>query len=470
MKKWIAIVALLLPMTVWAYDFSVVVPGGQTLYFDSVVGGATVVCPHSSGIPTNPWGAFTKPTGDLVVPSTVVYNNHSYTITSISSFAFYGCDSLISVTIETGIATIGNSAFSYCSRLQTVSLPNTIASIGSQTFGNCNALQDVWITATNPPATASGAFFQTILTNSTLHVPCMSQTAYSTITPWNNFGTIDTANCTLNLTTGTNDPLRGTVTGAGAYPYGTVVMLNAIANTGYDFICWNDGDTLNPRIVSLTNDLHFKAMFFGLRHDTILLASHADTTFIHDTLTLRDTVTLHDTMVVTVAGADTVWRGDTIFAHDTLWRVDTVYPTFYRLRVLTQDATQGIGVGNAMLPAGSEVEICGLPLEGYSFTRWNDGVTENPRHVSLSGNLTYTAEFEHLSAENVPSSDWDLTVDGRTVTVACARGELIEVYDAAGRQLTSMHSKQQQTLLSMPSAGVFIVRVGDFGGRKVMVE
>ena len=37
--------------------------------------------------------------------------------------------------------------------------------------------------------------------------------------------------------------------------------MSAIANEGYEFTAWNDGNTENPRTVSLTSDTAFVAIF-----------------------------------------------------------------------------------------------------------------------------------------------------------------------------------------------------------------
>ena len=87
--------------TALAYDFSAVARSGQTLYYNIVDGYAEVVSPTSSSYVT----------GDLVIPSTVTYNDVSYTVTSIGNYAFYGCSGLTSVTIPDGVTSIGDYAF-----------------------------------------------------------------------------------------------------------------------------------------------------------------------------------------------------------------------------------------------------------------------------------------------------------------------------------------------------------------------
>jgi hypothetical protein len=54
---------------------------------------------------------------------------------------------------------------------------------------------------------------------------------------------------------------NGTVTGSGTYDYGTEVTIEAIANEGYRFVQWSDGNTENPRTIVVTEDVELKAEF-----------------------------------------------------------------------------------------------------------------------------------------------------------------------------------------------------------------
>lgn len=59
----------------------------------------------------------------------------------------------------------------------------------------------------------------------------------------------------------TNDENKGTVSGAGAYNYGTEVTLTATPKTGYKLLYWSDRSTENPRNITMTKNEAISAYF-----------------------------------------------------------------------------------------------------------------------------------------------------------------------------------------------------------------
>lgn len=130
-----------------------------------------------------------------------------------------------------------------------------------------------------------------------------------------------------------------------------------------------------------------------------------DTVYIlvHDTLTrtLTDTLTLwvHDTLTLT--------HHDTVFSHlsDTLFYavIDTVLvpiydttpysPELHEVAVLPNETRRGLTSGSGVFLEGTELEIAAIPLPGYRFANWMDGNDDNPRTITVSSDLFYSAHF-----------------------------------------------------------------------------
>ena len=64
---------------------------------------------------------------------------------SVTSIYFYSCSSLTSVTIPDSVTSIGGSAFYNCSSLTSVTIPDSVTSIGGSAFYNCSSLTSVTI-------------------------------------------------------------------------------------------------------------------------------------------------------------------------------------------------------------------------------------------------------------------------------------------------------------------------------------
>ena len=59
----------------------------------------------------------TNASGDRVIPSSIIYDSKSYTVTTIGDSTFSGCDSLTSIEIPNSVTSIGSYAFNDCNSL-----------------------------------------------------------------------------------------------------------------------------------------------------------------------------------------------------------------------------------------------------------------------------------------------------------------------------------------------------------------
>jgi hypothetical protein len=138
----------------------------------------------------------------------------------------------------------------------------------------------------------------------------------------------------FHVTLTANNPNMGTVTGEGDYAANSSATIAAIPNQGYRFIQWNDGNIENPRTITVTQDTSFIATF------------------------------------------------------------DVVAQGIYRVTVLSGDQARGIVTGSGDYAANSSTTIGAIAYAGYRFAQWNDGNADNPRTITVTQDITYTAMFE----------------------------------------------------------------------------
>ena len=214
---------------------------------------------------------------------------------------------------------------------------------------------------------------------------------------------------TYTITAISANDAMGTVTGGGTYNAGTTVQLIANPAANHHFVSWNDGNTSNPRYITVTGNATFIASF----------------------------------------------------------AVDQ-----YQIDVFSSNDAMGTATGSGTYNYGSVVQIRANPYTGYEFIYWNDGNTENPRDITVLGNMTYVASFQpqtgindnDLSAISVYSHD-------HQIVVCHAEGECIEIYDMLGKRIAYDAVNTQETRqFTISTKGVYLVRVGDTFYKKVVVK
>ncbi|WP_133241452.1 InlB B-repeat-containing protein [Balneicella halophila] len=136
--------------------------------------------------------------------------------------------------------------------------------------------------------------------------------------------------------------------------------VEAVANSGYEFVKWSDGRTENPRIdINVVESLAVEALF---------------------------------SQVATIELNYTVGEGGT----------------------LSGTTTQEVNSGDS----GTPVEA--LPNIGYKFVQWSDGVTDNPRiDKDVTGEISVVAKFELETYSVVYDTDGNGIISGnKTQTVS----------------------------------------------------
>ena len=203
-----------------------------------------------------------------------------------------------------------------------------------------------------------------------------------------------------------NNDDYGTVIGGGTYPKNTEITIYAIPNANCNFISWNDGNTENPRYVTVTNNAVYIANF-----EPLLVQYTINVLSANETMgTANGSGTYNNGEQVTIsATANTGYRftqwqdGNTANPRTITVTGDATYiASFeagqqYTISVMSANETQGTASGGGTFYEGEQVTISAIPNEGFVFVNWQDNNTENPRTITVTGNATYIASFSDIS-------------------------------------------------------------------------
>ena len=179
-------------------------------------------------------------------------------VTSIGDRAFRDCSSLTSVTIGNSVTSIGDDAFRDCSSLTSVTIPESVTSIGSNAFRDCSSLTSITCEATTPPTLGSNVFYG-VSTSIPIYVPCGSENIYKAAYDWKEFTNIQEPQVEYAIQVSTSNSQMGTA----IVNYNSCAgnQISATPNIGYHFVQWSDGNTDNPRTLTLTQDTVLTAEF-----------------------------------------------------------------------------------------------------------------------------------------------------------------------------------------------------------------
>ena len=377
-----------------------------------------------------PWGAKTL---NGYVNNGLVYYDSSMTILT----GFDGNDS--SITIPNSVTHIGDYAFNYCYNLTSITIPGSVDSIGNYAFYYCNNLTEIYSLAAVPPVLSYNSTFYHVGVGIPVYVACGAVATYQTTIVWNNFTNIQEIPWpTVSIAENTN----GNVDIVQATCDNHTATINAISNYGYHFTQWNDGDTNNPRTLSLTCDTTLTAFFErNTYHITMLSADEVmGYAIASDTLPLfGDSVTF--TAISNYGYHFTHWNNDIGWtSNPTKQSVsgDATYIAYFdynqyalslNVDTFLHGSVSGAGVYNYL----SENTIEATAAHGYHFSMWSDGNTDNPRTVMLTQDTSLIAYFEKnsytvsaVSNDTVKGTAWgDITtlyLDSITISATANYG------------------------------------------------
>ena len=355
--------------------------------------------------------------GDSVqrIPIYFAYNKSSLTsvnipnsVTSIGNYAFYNCSGLTSVNIPNSVTTIGREAFYGCSGLTSVTI-GSVNTIGPQAFCNCTSIGRIDLKSVTPPTISSNSF-QNVNSAIPVYIPCGSLSNYSSSSWGSRFGNLQESQV-FSLGVAVNDSTMGMA----------LILSNTCANSaiqayaydGYNFVGWSDGSTMNPRVVTLTQDTVFTAIFEA-----------------------------------------NVQR--------------------YTITVMSANNSMGTVSGSGTYEEGTQATITATPAENHHFVSWNDGNTDNPRTITVTGDATYIASFaEDVSidaANELDALTFHPNPTSGTITFNCTDIRKVEIMDAMGRMVATFENSNVIDLSKL-GKGYYAMRITTDNGvaiRKVV--
>ena len=269
-----------------------------------------------------------------------------------------------------------------------------------------------------------------------------------------------------------NDPELGTVTGNGTYPKDTIIEISATPNTGAYFSGWDDGNTDNPRSVTVTQDMTFTAIFTEMQMFTITVRPEfplLGSTYGGGTYPANTVINIGATPNSNFYFSGwqdgnmdnprsiTVTEDAEYIASFSQEPVQTYTVTVYH------DENQGFILGAGRYTAGATASIAAIAADGFVFKKWNDDTTDNPKVVVVDHDIFLAAffesndvaesEFDHLHLYPNPAND-KIHIEG-------FEGEHeILIYNTTGALVKSATiSEGQEIGIGDLPAGLYLVRI-----------
>lgn len=275
------------------------------------------------------------------------------------------------------------------------------------------------------------------------------------------------------ITLDVDSDIHGSVVGGGSFNYLSEQTIIATANYGYHFTAWSDGDTNNPRTITLTQDTGFTALFAKNQY-TLTLQSDDVThgsvigggVFDYlDTVAIEATAVEHYHFVLWNDGNTDNPRQYVLIGNDTLiaiFAIDT-----HHVSVESCNIAFGSVEGSGDFEYGTPATVTATAYSGYQFVRWSNGDTHNPYTFAVLQDTTLVAIFEAETQgiDDVIADAVNVYTLGGQIVVETNLKDEISIYDIVGRKVDG----GRKTRFDVPASGVYLVKIGTMPTQKVVV-
>ena len=333
--------------------------------------------------------AFTTPMRMLYIGENVSDIQGDFNITSLDTLN-YNAHNCLNISFNN----------SYILRLI---IGDNVESMPDNTFVGCS-IYEIVTYAIFPPIIEETVFDETTYSSATVWTPCGFADDYRNDSQWGQFANIRSETTTVfNIEVQSISPENGSVTGTGTYSCETEATITAIANQGYRFLSWNDGNTENPRTIIVTHDSTFTARFENASYWSCDFEGDEIWTFGNDTTgNVQWQIVTPETYPSTLISGDNAYIKPFVFQGDTL--NDT--PGHWAMADLISQSTDLGGPGQVAESSWIEFNNINLieaeqpQITFRQIFRQLNGVETSIR-VSIDGGQTWT---DHIVNEGVESN------------------------------------------------------------------
>ncbi len=310
-----------------------------------------------------------------------------------------------SIEIKEETVSISPSAFKNCTGLTSVTIGNSVTEIGDKAFSGCTGLTKVYTLAPTPPSIGNGTF--DCYSRATLYTPQESKATYQQADGWKEFSRIGYP-CILSIPS-VNEEGGSMEAIDEIYPDSYPVTFSATPAEG-NYVRWDDGNTDNPRTITITSDTTFTAQFEKCRTLTVNSADPSMGSVSGSGNNYCKGESVNITATPTKGYYFYQWNdGVTDNPRQVTVENDSTFTATFSdmclLKLLVNDSSMGSVLGGKDCVPGSTVRIMARPNAGHYFVQWSDGNTETTRSLVMDKSLTLTAEFEHYRSVTLAVND-----------------------------------------------------------------
>ena len=200
-------------------------------------------------------------TGDIANWCDIYFESYYANPMRVAGRFYINDQEIKNVVIPNSVERINNYAFSGCN-FTSVTIPSSVTSIGDDALSSCS---QVTMQGTTPPSIAANTFGD----NTTILVPCSAMDAYLAAPVWQ-FLDLHGLNYNVNLTATEGGSAQITATDCES----SSVTVEAYVSENYQFKQWSDGNTDNPRTLTLTRDITLTAEFEEIPYYSVTISGN----------------------------------------------------------------------------------------------------------------------------------------------------------------------------------------------------